>query len=399
MLTDADLPSLWHGLGIPGVCDVHTHFMPEAVMRSVWAYFDAAGDNYGVPWPIEYRWDDDARLNHLRALGVRKFTALVYAHKPGMAEWLSRWALDFASHVPDCLPTATFYPSPRLSVTCPRRWRAERRSSRSTCRWGLRPRDPLLDPVWGLLADAAVPVLIHCGSAPLAGRFTGPGPIGECWTGFRGCGSSSRIWGADEFEVFLDMVQAREKHMAGHHHGAHGFHAATATVPGWAPCPTPALSGQGKVLFGSDFPDIPYPYAHQVEVLSDHGLDMPEVLWRAPSGCSVVRLRGCCSSRVGGVLGAQRLVQVSDPSGWVWQVQPGGFDQVVASAFGGQVGRCGLAGRPGIRWSVSVCAAGWCSRGSGSAGRGRGRLFDPVGDRVGLGAHVDQLPGGGVGDQ
>lgn len=112
MLTDADLPSLWHGLGIPGVCDVHTHFMPEAVMRSVWAYFDAAGDNYGVPWPIEYRWDDDARLNHLRALGVRKFTALVYAHKPGMAEWLSRWALDFASHVPDCLPTATFYPEP-----------------------------------------------------------------------------------------------------------------------------------------------------------------------------------------------------------------------------------------------------------------------------------------------
>ena len=75
-----------------------------------------------------------------------------------------------------------------------------------------------------------------------------------------------------------------------------------------------------------------------------------------------------------------------------------GFDQVVASAFGARlVG--GLAGRPGDQVvGVGVRRPG-CSRGSGSAGRGRGRLFDPVGDRAGLAPHVDQLPGGGVGDQ
>ncbi len=33
----------WEGLGPPGLVDVHTHFMPERVLREVWGYFDALG--------------------------------------------------------------------------------------------------------------------------------------------------------------------------------------------------------------------------------------------------------------------------------------------------------------------------------------------------------------------
>ena len=41
------------------------------------------------------------------------------------------------------------------------------------------PRDPLLDEVWGQLADAQVPVVVHCGGGPVPGPYTGPGPFGE----------------------------------------------------------------------------------------------------------------------------------------------------------------------------------------------------------------------------
>ena len=34
---------VWEPLGIPGLVDVHTHFMPDNVMRKVWAYFDEIG--------------------------------------------------------------------------------------------------------------------------------------------------------------------------------------------------------------------------------------------------------------------------------------------------------------------------------------------------------------------
>ena len=38
----------------------------------------------------------------------------------------------------------------------------------------------------------------------------------------------------------------------------------------------------GRVVFGSDFPNIPYPYAHQLEALTRTGLDddwLRQVVW------------------------------------------------------------------------------------------------------------------------
>ncbi len=103
---------IWASLGLPGIIDVHTHFMPKQVMDKVWQYFDANGPLIGRDWPIAYRTDEAQRVNTLRRFGVRWFTSLVYPHKPQMAEWLNRWAAQFALTTPDCLSTATFYPEP-----------------------------------------------------------------------------------------------------------------------------------------------------------------------------------------------------------------------------------------------------------------------------------------------
>src|SRR3954447_13110417 len=95
-LTDVDVPAFWRALGLPGLVDVHVHFMPPQVMAKVWAYFDSAGPLTGREWPIRYRWEDEQRLDHLRARGVRAFPSLVYAHKPQMAAWLNAWSAEFA---------------------------------------------------------------------------------------------------------------------------------------------------------------------------------------------------------------------------------------------------------------------------------------------------------------
>ena len=87
---------IWASLGLPGIIDVHTHFMPKQVMDKVWQYFDANGPLIGRDWPIAYRTDEAQRVNTLRRFGVRWFTSLVYPHKPQMAEWLNQWAAQFA---------------------------------------------------------------------------------------------------------------------------------------------------------------------------------------------------------------------------------------------------------------------------------------------------------------
>ena len=108
----AEVRQIWSALGLPGVIDVHTHFMPKSVMDKVWQYFDSAGPLVGREWPVNYRTAESERVQMLRQFGVRGFTALVYPHKPQMAAWLNQWAVQFANSTPDCLATATFYPEP-----------------------------------------------------------------------------------------------------------------------------------------------------------------------------------------------------------------------------------------------------------------------------------------------
>jgi hypothetical protein len=283
VLTDEDLPRLWAELGIPGVIDVHTHFLPAPVMRAVWAYFDDAPSNYGVEWPITYRWREDERLTHLRVMGVRRFTSLVYAHRPGMAAWLSDWSLAFARDVPECVPTATFYPEPGVAGYVGQALERGTRLFKLHLQVGdFDPREQALDAVWGQLADAGVPVLVHCGSAPLAGRFTGPGPIGEVMARHPGLPVIVAHLGAGEFGDFLALAHRRPHTWLDTTMAFTGFMQRLCPFP---PALLPAvrtLASDGRVLFGSDFPNIPYPFAHQVEVLADLGLDMPEVLWHAP---------------------------------------------------------------------------------------------------------------------
>jgi cytosine/adenosine deaminase-related metal-dependent hydrolase len=63
---DADVPAFCRELGVPGLADVHVHFLPPRLLRRVWQYFDAAGPLVGTTWPIRYRWPDEQRVAHLR---------------------------------------------------------------------------------------------------------------------------------------------------------------------------------------------------------------------------------------------------------------------------------------------------------------------------------------------
>ena len=135
-LTDEDVPAWWQALGLPGLFDVHVHFLPPRMQAKVWAQFDNAGPLIGRPWPIRYRGSDEERVEQLRALGVRRFSALSYAHVPGMAESLNDWAADFADRVPECAPLGHVLPrARRRGVRRPPArapgWRCSRCTSRS----------------------------------------------------------------------------------------------------------------------------------------------------------------------------------------------------------------------------------------------------------------------------
>jgi len=175
---DADVPRFAADLGLPGLVDVHVHFLPEQVMRKVWAFFDAARTHYGTAWPVHYRLPEPERVATLARLGVVTYAPLVYPHKPGMARWLTEWVTDFANATTGAVPTATLYPEPAVAEYLGAAVAAGARVVKVHVQvGGFDPRDPLLRPAWGLLADAGVPVVVLLRRRPCPARPDGAGGV------------------------------------------------------------------------------------------------------------------------------------------------------------------------------------------------------------------------------
>ncbi|MEU8246167.1 amidohydrolase family protein [Nonomuraea sp. NPDC048916] len=272
MLTESDsdalVPEWWRSLGLPGLIDLHVHFLPERMERRVWHHFEHGGPLMGGGWKIEYQWPVEARVARLRELGVRSFPALAYAHKPDMAADLNDWTLAFARRTPGCLPSATFYPEPGAIGYVRRALADGARIFKVHLQVGaFDPRHAELDEIWGLLAESGLPVIVHASSVPVPGGHVGPGPIGEVLRRHPRLRVVIAHLGMPEYDPFFDLAARYERVALD----------TTMTFTDFAErgMPFPArlrpalldLGLAGKVVLGSDFPTIPHSYAHQLRAL------------------------------------------------------------------------------------------------------------------------------------
>jgi predicted TIM-barrel fold metal-dependent hydrolase len=279
-LSDDDLPGLAAELGIPGIFDVHVHFMAPQVMAKVWAYFDNVGPKVGRPWPITYRGDDDERVAQLRRMGVRRFTALSYAHKPGVAGFMNDWTRDFAARTPEALWSATFYPEPEAATYVPELVSGGVEVFKAHMQVGdFAADDPLLDPVWAALEESETPIVLHAGSGPAPGLHTGPQSVERVLTHFPRLRLIITHLGTPEVDEFLALAERFDELRLD----------LTMAFTGWfgeplpERLPTHLQELRDRILFGSDFPNLPYPYAHQVAALlrMEPGDDwMRAILWQ-----------------------------------------------------------------------------------------------------------------------
>ncbi|MFE7856131.1 amidohydrolase family protein [Streptomyces sp. NPDC057403] len=262
----------WRRLGLPGIVDVHTHFMPEQVLRKVWGYFDSLGPlTGGLEWPITYRKEEEERVALIREFGARAFTAMLYPHKPGMARWLNGWAVDFARRTPDCLHTSTLFPEAGVEDYVRQALDAGARVFKAHVQVGVYdPASELLDGAWGLLAEAGTPVVIHCGSGPAPGKHTGPEPIARVLARHPRLRLVIAHMGMPEYEDFLGLAERYGEVRLDTTMAFTDFAERLAPFPRRA---LPRLADLGdRILLGTDFPNIPYPYVEQLHALERLGL-------------------------------------------------------------------------------------------------------------------------------
>lgn len=268
---DDGVPRRAEQYGLDGIVDLHVHLLPPGLQHRIWEYFDAAETALGRPWPIRYRWPVEALAAHLRCMHVQRFSTMPYAHRPGLAADLCQYSLDLAAQHPDVLPTLTFYPEPDVESYVANALAHGARVGKFHVQVAdVDPRDPRLERVWGLLAEAGIPVVIHAGSGPVPGRHTGVEPVAAMLQRHPDLVAVIAHLGAPETSGFLDLLEQREN----------TYLDTTMSFTDFMNSMRPAtddelvrLAGLGdRLVFGSDFPSIPYPYAHAVEALVRLGM-------------------------------------------------------------------------------------------------------------------------------
>jgi predicted TIM-barrel fold metal-dependent hydrolase len=140
--------------------------------------------------------------------------------------------------------------------------------------------DPLLDEAWGIVADTGTPVVLHAGSGPVATEHTGPAPVAALLARHPRLRLVIAHAGAPEYADFLALAETHERV---------ALDTTMAFTPffeemggAYPPELLPRLRDlglAGKVHLGSDFPNIPYRYATQLDALER--LDLGEEWLRA----------------------------------------------------------------------------------------------------------------------
>jgi len=156
---------------------------------------------------------------------------------------------------------------------------------------GFSPDDPLLDRVWGLLAEAGTPVIVHAGHAPVgtekhrARTVRRPDGAVPGTDGHRGPPGRARLWWEARHGDFLRLAADYERVALDTTMIFTDFFDKLAPFPAAALPLARDLGLAGKILLGSDFPNIPYPYARQIRGLARLGLGddwLRAVCWENP---------------------------------------------------------------------------------------------------------------------
>jgi hypothetical protein len=279
LLNDAEEKEVPKSLGPAPVVDAHVHLFPERVFEAIWRWFDENA------WPVRYRLPSERVIEFLATRGVSSVVALHYAHKPGMAAALNAYGLDLAKRFSCVIPTATVFPGePGARDLLRRAFGEGARGVKIHCHvQKIAPDDPRLDEVFEEALAASVPVVMHAGREPSSPAYGGDtralcsaASVERVLRRHAGLKLVIPHLGADEFAEYEALLDR--------HEGL--FLDTTMAIAGYLPS-GPDLSilarRAGRLLYGSDFPGLPYAWSRELAVLRDAGL-RPEQIEALLSG-------------------------------------------------------------------------------------------------------------------
>ena len=264
----------------PFVVDAHVHVFPAGVFSALWKWFDTHA------WPVRYRMPARDLLDFLLDRGVGHVVAMQYAHKPGIARELNAFMADLCSSVGNRVTglAAVFPGEPGAAEILYRAFdtglAGVKLHAHVQC---FDMNSPEIDEIYRVCAEAEKPLVIHAGREPKSPAYAcdpyeicGAEKIRRVLDAHPGLKLCVPHLGADEFAAYAEMIDTYDNLWLD------TAMAVTDYLPMDNPVPLSQLRSD-RILYGSDFPNIPYAWDRELKELTAAGLSgdrLEKLLWK-----------------------------------------------------------------------------------------------------------------------
>ncbi len=261
---------------LPPLVDAHVHLFPPALFDAIWRWFEQWG------WPIRYQLYAEQVVDFLLERGVDHLVALHYSHKPGLARPMNHFVAELARERPRMTALATVLPGePEAAAILDEAFGSlglagVKLHCHVQC---FSPDDPAMAEVYEACVRWDRPLVMHAGREPKSPGYRCD-PHALCgaerveavlrnWPKLRLCVPH---FGADEFAEYAALLERFDNLWLD----------STMMLADYFPMPPPRHLLElrpERVLYGTDFPNLPYAWDRELALLRSARLPADTLEW------------------------------------------------------------------------------------------------------------------------
>ena len=255
--------------GLPPIIDAHVHLFPDQLFEAIWGWFSTHG------WPIRYRLCSEDVLEFLFSRGISRIIGLQYAHRPGVARHLNSYMAGLCRKERRLTGLATVYPgeeraSDILKEAFDQGLSGVKLHAHVQC---FDPTSPEMRPIYEICLLENKPMVMHVGREPKSPAYEcdphelcDAERVRKVLQEFPNLKICVPHLGADEFIEYRNMLEEFDNLWID----------TTMALAEYLPFENPVPIQDfrvDRIIFGTDFPNIPYAWDRELKKLLNLGLE------------------------------------------------------------------------------------------------------------------------------
>ena len=277
-----NLPSIndSEGATVPGafpfVVDAHVHIFPHDIFSSIWQWFDENA------WPIRYRLSTSRVLDYLLTRGVGHIIALQYAHKPGISRRLNTYMVKKCREFPGKVTgMATLFPGEKDADKI-------LRDAFSSGLGGVKLHAHVqcfdmnagdMEVIYDLCESEKKPMILHVGREPKSKAYRcdphklcSAEKLEQVLKKHPGLNICVPHFGFDEISAYTKLIETYDNLWLDTTMVLTDYFQIEEAI-------TLDRFRLDRIMYGSDFPNIPYAWDRELKWLSASGISPKDLEW------------------------------------------------------------------------------------------------------------------------